>query len=88
MKLRHAILILSTLGFLSACGGKEAANAVPSTPVPPSQVMIDAAGIESNLAAFLQDEFGLHEVRVRYTEGRVSVQIEQPEALSDEQLML
>ncbi len=88
MKLQRAIHILALLLLLAACGGKKAAS--PDQPVqdPRVEAMLDPVQIEADLSDFLTQEFGLAGVSIRYEDGLVSMQLEQPEALSDEQVML
>jgi hypothetical protein len=88
MRLWRIILTLIILLALAACEGKEATAPSQPTPDPQLERLLDPAKIETDLSDFLTQEFGLTGVSVDYQDGLVKILLQQPEALSDEQVML
>ena len=82
---------LLTLGLvlalaLAACGPKAGGSGADVDPR--LEVFTDPALVEDALAGFLQKEFGLAEASVVFMDDVVTIVLEQPEGISDEQVTL
>lgn len=88
MNLRRMLLGLVLLLAITACNRPQKSDV--STPEKESQLsqFLDADIVETKLAAFLNDEFGLTNAWVTFEDEVLKIYLEQPGALADEQLML
>ena len=88
MRSLRTLLILVLLSVISACNRPQGAEAPDLSQEAQLAGFLDAGRVETELAAFLQEAFGLTSAKVTFEDEVINIYLEQPEALSDEQLML